>query len=75
VRPPFDLAISSTKSAIGHLMGSAETVEAACTLMALREHIAPPTLGLEEADDELDLNYVPRVAQPLTRSRLMGRGI
>jgi 3-oxoacyl-[acyl-carrier-protein] synthase II len=60
------LAISSTKSAIGHLMGAAGTVEAASTLMALRDRVAPPTLGLEEPDDELDLNYVPGSAQPFS---------
>jgi 3-oxoacyl-[acyl-carrier-protein] synthase II len=57
--------VSSTKSAIGHLMGAAGAVEAIATLLALRARVAPPTLGLEEPDDELDLNYVPGRAQPL----------
>jgi 3-oxoacyl-[acyl-carrier-protein] synthase II len=60
-----DVAISSTKSTIGHLMGAAGTVEAISTLFALRDRVAPPTLGLEEPDDGLDLNYVPQTPQPL----------
>jgi 3-oxoacyl-[acyl-carrier-protein] synthase II len=57
--------ISSTKSTIGHLMGAAGTVEAISTLLALRDRVAPPTLGLEDPDEGLDLNYVPREPQPL----------
>jgi 3-oxoacyl-[acyl-carrier-protein] synthase II len=57
--------VSSLKSSVGHLMGGAGTVEAIATLFALREGFAPPTLGLEEPGDELDLNYVPGVAQPI----------
>jgi 3-oxoacyl-[acyl-carrier-protein] synthase II len=61
----FQVPVSSTKSTIGHLMGAAGTVEAISTLLALRDGVAPPTLGLEEPDDELDLNYVPLEPQPL----------
>ena len=49
----------STKSAIGHLLGAAGAVEAIATLLALRDRIAPPTLGYEEPDEGLDLDYVP----------------
>ena len=59
------IPVSSIKSAIGHLLGAAGAVEAVATLLALRDRLAPPTLGLSEPDDGLDLNYVPEVAQPL----------
>ncbi len=59
------IPVSSTKSAIGHLLGAAGAVEAVATLLALRDRIAPPTLGLSEPEDGLDLDYVPGVARPL----------
>jgi 3-oxoacyl-[acyl-carrier-protein] synthase II len=57
--------ISSTKSAIGHLLGAAGAVEAVATLLALRERVVAPTLGLEEPDEGLDLDYVPGAARQL----------
>jgi 3-oxoacyl-[acyl-carrier-protein] synthase II len=60
--------VSSTKSAIGHLLGAAGAVEAVATVLALRDRIAPPTIGWEEADEELDLDYVPGTARPLELS-------
>jgi 3-oxoacyl-[acyl-carrier-protein] synthase II len=59
------IPVSSTKSAIGHLLGAAGAVEAVATLLALRERIAPPTLGWSERDEDLDLDYVPGAARPL----------
>ena len=59
------LPISSTKSAIGHLLGAAGAVEAVATLLSLGERLAPPTLGWEERDEGLDLDYVPGSARPL----------
>jgi 3-oxoacyl-[acyl-carrier-protein] synthase II len=63
------IPVSSTKSAIGHLLGAAGAVEAVATLAALRDRVAPPTLGLEEPEDGLDLDYVPGVAKPLRANR------
>ena len=60
-----DIPVSSTKSAIGHLLGAAGAVEAVATILALRDRIAPPTLGYEEPDEGLDLDYVPGKARPL----------
>jgi 3-oxoacyl-[acyl-carrier-protein] synthase II len=59
------IPVSSTKSAIGHLLGAAGAVEAVATLLALRDRIAPPTLGLSEPEAGLDLDYVPGAARPL----------
>ncbi len=53
------LPVSSTKSAIGHLLGAAGAVEAVATVQALRERVTPPTLGYEVPDEGLDLDYVP----------------
>jgi 3-oxoacyl-[acyl-carrier-protein] synthase II len=59
------LPVSSTKSAVGHLLGAAGAVEAVATLLSLRERIAPPTLGYEVPDEGLDLDYVPDGPRPL----------
>jgi 3-oxoacyl-[acyl-carrier-protein] synthase II len=60
-----DIPVSSTKSAIGHLLGAAGAVEAIATIEALRRRIAPPTLNWEEAEEGLDLDYVPGSPQPI----------
>ncbi len=57
--------ISSTKSAVGHLLGAAGAVEAIATVQTLRTRVIPPTLGYEIPDPELDLDYVPGEARPL----------
>ncbi|MEJ7718584.1 MAG: hypothetical protein WKF31_11690 [Thermoleophilaceae bacterium] len=54
----YEVPISSTKSAIGHLLGGAGAVEAVATVLALRARTAPPTLGYGEPDEGLDLDYV-----------------
>jgi 3-oxoacyl-[acyl-carrier-protein] synthase II len=60
-----DIPVSSTKSAIGHLLGAAGAVEAIATVEALRRREAPPTVGWEQAEDGLDLDYVAGSARPI----------
>jgi 3-oxoacyl-[acyl-carrier-protein] synthase II len=57
------LAISSTKSAIGHSLGAAGSLEAIFCLLAMRDNIVPPTLNLEEPEEQCKMNLVPKVAQ------------
>jgi 3-oxoacyl-[acyl-carrier-protein] synthase II len=60
-----DIPVSSTKSAIGHLLGAAGAVEAIATVEALRRKTAPPTVGWEEPEEGLDLDYVPGSSKPI----------
>ena len=55
-------AMSSTKSAIGHLLGAAGSIEAIFSLLAMRDNIAPPTLNLDNPSVETPINLVPKVA-------------
>jgi 3-oxoacyl-[acyl-carrier-protein] synthase II len=61
----YSLAVSSTKSMIGHLLGGAGAAEAVVTVRALQDQTAPPTANFTEPDPECDLDYVPNEARPL----------
>tara|TARA_R110002073_G_scaffold2938_4_gene19274 strand:+ start:36619 stop:37857 length:1239 start_codon:yes stop_codon:yes gene_type:complete len=57
------VAVSSTKSMVGHLLGAAGAVEAIFSILAMRDNVAPPTINLASPDEGCDLNFVPNHAQ------------
>lgn len=59
------LAVSSTKSMIGHTLGAAGGIEAIFTVLALRDQVAPPTINLDNQDPECDLDYVPHTTREM----------
>jgi 3-oxoacyl-[acyl-carrier-protein] synthase II len=61
----YKVAVSSTKSMTGHLLGGAGGLEAGITVMAIRDQVAPPTINLENPDEGCDLDYVPLKARPM----------
>jgi 3-oxoacyl-[acyl-carrier-protein] synthase II len=61
----YKVAVSSTKSMTGHLLGGAGGLEAGISVMAIRDQIAPPTINHENPDTACDLDYVPLHARPM----------
>ena len=61
----YNVAVSSTKSMIGHLLGAAGGIEAVLSALTVKNQIAPPTINLETADPECDLDYVPNTARDM----------
>lgn len=59
------VAVSSTKSMIGHLLGAAGGVEAVFSILAIRDQVAPPTINLDNPDEACDLDYVPHIAREM----------
>lgn len=60
------VAISSSKSMIGHLLGASGAVEAIFTILAIRDNVAPPTINLDQPDEGCDLDYVPHEARQMS---------
>jgi 3-oxoacyl-[acyl-carrier-protein] synthase II len=59
----YRLAVSSTKSMTGHMLGAAGGAEAVFTVLTMRDGVIPPTINLEEPGEGCDLDYVPNVAR------------
>ncbi len=69
------LAVSSTKSMTGHLLGAAGAIESIAMAKALQQQVAPPTANLFEADPECDLDYVPNEARAMTINNCLSNSL
>ena len=71
----YQIAISSTKSMMGHLLGSAGAIEAIISILTIRHDIIPPTINLQNPDPECDLDYVPNVARHATVKTILSNSL
>ena len=67
----YKVAVSSTKSMTGHLLGAAGGIEAIFCALAIRDQVAPPTINLDNQDPECDLDYVPHTAREMKIDTVM----
>ena len=65
------LAVSSTKSMTGHLLGAAGAVEAIACIMAMQDQVAPPTINLDEPDEGCDLDFIPHQARAMSMKHVL----
>ena len=71
----YKLAMSSTKSMTGHLLGAAGGIEAIFSVLAIRDSILPPTINYETPDPDCDLDYVPNTARPQSINTVMSNSL
>ncbi len=67
----YQLAVSSTKSMTGHTLGAAGALEIVFSILALRDNVAPPTINLDDPDEDCDLHLVPKQSQPMKMEAVM----
>ncbi len=70
----YKLAVNSTKSMTGHLLGAAGAVEAIASVLAIHNQVAPPTINLHNPDPQCDLDYIPNVARPMQIRAALSNG-
>ena len=70
-----NIAVNSTKSMTGHMLGAAGAVEAIAAILAVQEDVIPPTINLKEADPACDLDYTPNTAVKTTVEAAMSTSL
>ncbi|MFW0021915.1 MAG: beta-ketoacyl-ACP synthase II [Coxiella endosymbiont of Dermacentor nuttalli] len=67
----YELAVSSTKSMTGHMLGAAGAVETVISVLVIRDNVAPPTINLEHLDKDCDLDFIPKTAREMNITTVM----